>query len=75
MPGPPTAPPDGGRIEAHEGRRDCVRLILVRHAQSEANRDQVGLGRIDSPLTALGERQTEAVAAALAGEPVRRHHH
>ena len=49
-----------------------MRLILVRHAQSKANRDQVGLGRIDSPLTALGERQTEAVAAALAGEPVRR---
>jgi broad specificity phosphatase PhoE len=41
-------------------------LILVRHAQSVANRDGVGLGRIDSPLTDLGQRQAAALGAAIA---------
>ena len=44
------------------------RVILVRHAQSEANRDAVSLGREDSPLTALGRRQASAVADALRRE-------
>jgi broad specificity phosphatase PhoE len=46
------------------------RVILVRHAQSEANRDSVSLGREDSPLTDLGRRQAAAVGEALRGEPV-----
>lgn len=48
------------------------RLILVRHAQSEANRDGVSLGRADSPLTELGLRQAAALGEALAGEPLDR---
>lgn len=46
------------------------RVILVRHAQSEANRDSVSLGREDSPLTDLGRRQAAAVADALRGERI-----
>ncbi len=48
------------------------RLILVRHAQSEANRDGVSLGRADSPLTELGLRQAAALGEALAGAPLER---
>jgi broad specificity phosphatase PhoE len=49
-----------------------TRLILVRHAQSAANRDGVGLGRADSPLTDLGERQAAALGAALASQRIDR---
>ncbi len=47
-------------------------LILVRHAQSAANRDGVGLGRIDSPLTDLGQRQAAALGAAIAPQRLER---
>lgn len=49
-----------------------ARVVLVRHAQSEANRDRMSLGRADSPLTAVGERQAAALGSALAAERVRR---
>ena len=49
-----------------------IRVILVRHAQSEANRDSVSLGREDSPLTNFGRRQAVAVGEALRGEPITR---
>jgi broad specificity phosphatase PhoE len=41
------------------------RVIIVRHAQSEANREGGALGRLDSPLTELGRQQAEAVGDAL----------
>lgn len=41
-------------------------LILVRHGQSAANEAGLLLGRVDSPLTELGRRQAERLAAALA---------
>ncbi len=41
-------------------------LYLVRHGESEANAAGVFAGQTDSPLTARGRVQAEAVAAALA---------
>ena len=40
-------------------------LYLVRHGESEANAKGVFAGQHDSPLTARGRAQAEAVAAAL----------
>jgi broad specificity phosphatase PhoE len=42
------------------------RLLLVRHGQSTWNADGRWQGRADPPLSTLGVRQAEAVAAALA---------
>lgn len=41
-------------------------FYFVRHGESEANAAQRFAGQTDSPLTALGRRQAEAVADALA---------
>ncbi len=41
-------------------------LILVRHGESEGNRDKMFTGHGPSPLTERGRRQAEAVADALA---------
>jgi broad specificity phosphatase PhoE len=40
-------------------------LILVRHGQTAANAAGLFLGRADPPLTELGRRQAQALAAAL----------
>ena len=42
------------------------RVYFIRHVESEANRAGVGLGHEDSQPTALGLRQRDATAAALA---------
>jgi broad specificity phosphatase PhoE len=42
-------------------------FYFVRHGESEANAAQRFAGQSDSPLTDLGRRQAEAVAAALGG--------
>jgi broad specificity phosphatase PhoE len=42
------------------------RLLLVRHGQSTWNADGRWQGKADPPLSELGARQAEAVAAALA---------
>jgi broad specificity phosphatase PhoE len=49
-------------------------LVLVRHGQSSANADGLLVGRSDPALTALGERQAAATAAAVvrAAEQARR---
>jgi len=47
-----------------------VRLFLVRHGETEYNRQGLALGRSDLPLTERGRWQAERLAAALAGEPV-----
>lgn len=47
-----------------------MRLILVRHGQSEGNAAGVIQGHLDFGLTALGRRQARATAARLAAEPV-----
>lgn len=43
-----------------------MNLYLVRHGQTAHNRDGVGLGRRDVPLTDIGEAQAAAVGARLA---------
>jgi len=54
---------------SHEGNAPHDRpthLLLVRHGESEANRRGVWDGNLDGPLTPLGYRQAELVAARLA---------
>ena len=46
-----------------------MRLTLVRHGETAYNRDGLGLGRADPPLTDLGLRQTAAAIERLAAEP------
>jgi broad specificity phosphatase PhoE len=46
-----------------------MRLILVRHGETEHNRGQVTLGRADVPLTERGRAQARAVAASFASPP------
>lgn len=43
-----------------------LELILVRHGESEGNRDKMFTGHGPSALTERGQRQADAVAAALA---------
>jgi broad specificity phosphatase PhoE len=47
-----------------------MRLFLVRHGESASNREMRYLGSRDEPLTEVGVRQAECVAAALAGLPL-----
>jgi probable phosphoglycerate mutase len=43
-----------------------MRLVLVRHGETEHNRGRVTLGRADVPLNELGRQQAQAVAGAVA---------
>jgi len=45
--------------------RQACTIYLVRHGESEANRDNVSGGHLDSPLTATGEQQAVRTRAAL----------
>jgi phosphoserine phosphatase len=45
-----------------------LRLFLVRHGETESNRQGLALGRADVPLNDLGRRQAGQLAAALADE-------
>lgn len=47
-------------------------LYIVRHGETAYNRDGLGLGRADAPLTELGERQAAAVGRRLGIEPIER---
>jgi broad specificity phosphatase PhoE len=42
-----------------------TRLILLRHAETEANVNQIWHGSLDAPLTPLGHAQVEATARRL----------
>lgn len=46
-----------------------MRLILVRHGETEHNRGQLTLGRADVPLNARGIAQAQAVAATFTHNP------
>jgi broad specificity phosphatase PhoE len=45
-------------------------ILFVRHGETPANRARLALGRADPELTDHGRQQVEAVAKALADEPV-----
>ena len=47
------------------------RLTFLRHGQSVANRDEIVQGHMDSPLSALGREQAEALAATWRRAPLR----
>lgn len=47
-----------------------MRLILVRHGESEWNRIGRYQGQIDAPLSELGRKQAEALAERLRREPI-----
>lgn len=47
-----------------------MRLIIVRHGQTDHNRDAIALGRNDVPLNDTGLRQAEALAQRLSGENI-----
>jgi broad specificity phosphatase PhoE len=49
-----------------------VIVHLIRHGQTAHNRDGLGLGTHDVPLTPLGERQVTALGGAFAHVPVER---
>ena len=45
-----------------------LRLFLVRHGETESNRQGLALGRANVPLNELGRTQASCVAAALSAE-------
>jgi probable phosphoglycerate mutase len=47
-----------------------MRLIIVRHGESEWNRIHRYQGQLDAPLSDLGLRQAQALAARLKGESI-----
>lgn len=47
-----------------------MKLLLVRHGETEANRSRLALGREDVPLNERGRAQALAVARSVAGLPV-----
>ena len=47
-----------------------MRLFIVRHGQTDHNRDSIALGRDDVPLNELGARQAEALAQRLSAETI-----
>lgn len=60
------------RLAVFASLRGRLRIIVVRHGQSEGNANGVIQGRLDFGLSDLGWRQAEATAARLARERVDR---
>ncbi len=43
-----------------------MRIYLIRHGETQTNRDRLALGRLDPSLSDLGERQAQCLADCLA---------
>jgi broad specificity phosphatase PhoE len=65
---PPALP--AGQCSCIEDRGNVMRLIIVRHGESEWNRIGRYQGQHDAPLSDLGLRQAEALALRLCDEPL-----
>ena len=61
--------PGGGEDST---RDESVNLYLIRHGETAHNRDGLGLGRDDVPLTLVGERQASVLGLRLADVPIDR---
>lgn len=49
------------------GQRACTTLIMIRHGETEWNRQRRMQGQADSPLSATGRAQARALAEKIAG--------
>jgi broad specificity phosphatase PhoE len=49
-----------------------VILHLIRHGETRYNREGLGLGRADAPLTEFGRAQANALGERMANEPIAR---
>ncbi|MBM3132085.1 MAG: histidine phosphatase family protein, partial [Chloroflexi bacterium] len=58
------------RERYNTGENALMRLILVRHGQTDWNREYRVQGQADPPLNESGKAQAEAIARALKDEPV-----
>ena len=52
------------------GASEKTHIIVVRHGETEWNRDKIFQGQLDSPLSELGIKQAQAVAHALKDETI-----
>lgn len=63
------------QVKAHDEQHyglGSARVLLMRHGETESNLKRVFLGKVDAPLSELGERQSqEAVEALRAWAPDR----
>ena len=48
---------------------DLIRVYIVRHGETEENKQKIIQGHLDSPLNSEGERQADLVAGALKDVP------
>lgn len=53
----------------HETSARMTQLVLIRHGETEMNRELRFQGQVDVALNAVGHEQARRVAARLAGEP------
>jgi broad specificity phosphatase PhoE len=61
----PTVHDDDEEERPAAAKRMILRLYLVRHAETEANRNKIAAGQSESPLTDLGIRQAALLGTAI----------
>lgn len=61
---------DGLRIGRREGGKGLLRLLLVRHGETDWNAGRRIQGQLNVPLNAQGHRQAKQLACYLKGEPI-----